>query len=131
MLAFMEVAGTYSKDDFVKVKKALQRKRKRKINNQWVPLKRKTKLKKNETAANKSFKKNENHNAELVNAGQEAVLEPVEDLLKSDDENESNVDDMSENSNLLKKELENTMDEDCLLNSIKPCVVNLERLQEG
>jgi len=131
MLAYMELAGTYSKEDFVKVKKALQRKRKRKINNQWVPLKRKTKLKKNETAANKSFNKNENHNAELVKAGQDAVLEPVEDLLKSDDENESNVDDKSENSDLLNKELENTMEKDLILNSIKPCVVNLERLQDS
>ena len=125
----MELAGTYTKEDFDKVKKALQRRRKRKVNNQWVPLKRKTKLKKNVTVANKSFNGNENHNAELVKAGQDAVLEPVEDLLKSDDENASNVDE-AKNSNLLKIEPEKTMEKVCILNSIKPCVVNVERLQE-
>lgn len=125
----MELAGTYTKEDFDKVKKALQRRRKRKVNNQWVPLKRKTKLKKNVTVANKSFNGNENHNAELVKAGQDAVLEPVEDLLKSDDENASNVDE-AKNSNLLKIESEKTMEKVCILNSIKPCVVNFERLQE-
>jgi len=125
----MELAGTYTKEDFDKVKKALQRRRKRKVNNQWVPLKRKTKLKKNVTVANKSFNGNENHNAELVKAGQDAVLEPVEDLLKSDDENASNVDE-AKNSNLLKIESEKTMEKVCILNSIKPCVVNVERLQE-
>jgi len=125
----MELAGTYTKEDFDKVKKALLRRRKRKVKNQWVPLKRKTKLKKNVTVANKSFNGNENHNAELVKAGQDAVLEPVEDLLKSDDENASNVDE-TKNSNLLKIESEKTMEKVCILNSIKPCVVNVERLQD-
>jgi len=125
----MELAGTYSKEDFDKVRKALQRKRKRKINNQWVPLKRKTKLKKNRTVANLSFNKIENHNVELVKARQESVLEPVEDLLKSDDENDL-TNDMSENSDPDDKESKITVEKNCAKNSIKPCVVNLERLQE-
>jgi len=131
VLAYMELAGKYSPEDFEKVRKTLHRKRK--LNNQWVPSKRKTK--KISTFANKSFNKIENHNTELVKARQDAALEPVEDLLKSDDENDETtvkVNNLSENSDSNDTESENSTEARAgILNSIKPCVVNLERLQNG
>eukprot|EP00090_Calanus_glacialis_P026941 TRINITY_DN4235_c0_g1_i1.p1 TRINITY_DN4235_c0_g1~~TRINITY_DN4235_c0_g1_i1.p1 ORF type:complete len:1427 (+),score=292.50 TRINITY_DN4235_c0_g1_i1:78-4358(+) len=137
VLACMELAGIYSQEDFDKVRKALHRKRKRKMNSQWVPLKRKSKIKKIKPFANLSFNTNENQNNELVTTRQESVLEPVEDLLKSDDENDCTVkktNDTSENTKSDETELENKIEnivEDGFINSIKPCVVNLERLQEN
>lgn len=137
VLACMELAGIYSPEDFDKVRKALHRKRKRKMNSQWVPLKRKSKIKKIKPLANLSFNTNENQNNELVTIRQESVLEPVEDLLKSDDENDCTVKktmDTSENTKSEETELENITEnvvEDGFINSIKPCMVNLERLQEN
>jgi len=134
----MELAGIYSPEDFEKVRKALHRKRKRKLNSQWVPLKRKTKIKKILPIANTSFNrddKNENQNNELVTAQQEAVLEPVEDLLKSDDENDRTVggkNDMSENSNLNYVKLENIMEnrgKHVILNREEEGILNRE--EEG
>ena len=71
------------------------------MNSQWVPLKRKSKIKKIKPFANLSFNTNENQNNELVTTRQDTVLEPVEDLLKSDDENDCTVkktNDTSENT---------------------------------
>eukprot|EP00092_Neocalanus_flemingeri_P054061 GFUD01063652.1.p1 GENE.GFUD01063652.1~~GFUD01063652.1.p1 ORF type:complete len:138 (-),score=33.23 GFUD01063652.1:154-567(-) len=134
----MELAGIYPQEDFDKVRKALHRKRKRKINSQWVPLKRKSKIKKIKPVANTSFnicENNENQNGELVIVRHETVLEPVDDLLKSDDENDwtsAKTNDTYEDTNF--DEMDNNMVKICdegFLNSIKPCVVNLERLNEN
>jgi len=137
----MELSGEYTKEDFDKVRKALQRKRKRKINSQWVPLKKKSKIKKVKPAAELSFKThdqtNENQNSELVIIKQETVLEPVDDLLKSDDENDwtaVETNDTFEDTNNNEMDTDNNIIKLCdegLLNSIKPCMVNLERLHEG
>eukprot|EP00092_Neocalanus_flemingeri_P004097 GFUD01004409.1.p1 GENE.GFUD01004409.1~~GFUD01004409.1.p1 ORF type:complete len:1441 (+),score=264.42 GFUD01004409.1:78-4400(+) len=138
VLACMELAGIYPQEDFDKVRKALHRKRKRKINSQWVPLKRKSKIKKIKPVANTSFnicENNENQNGELVIVRHETVLEPVDDLLKSDDENDwtsAKTNDTFEDTNF--DEMDNNMVKICdegFLNSIKPCVVNLERLNEN
>jgi len=130
----MELLGEYAKEDFDKVRKALQRKRKRKINSQWAPLKRKSKIKKVKPAAELSFK---NPNGELVITKQETVLEPVDDLLKSDDENDwtpLETNDTFEDTNNNEMDTDNNIIKLCeegLVNSIKPCVVNLERWHDG
>ena len=136
----MELAGIYSQEDFDKVRKALHRKRKRKITSQWVPLKRKSKIKKIKPVANTSFnmgENNDNQNNELVIVRHETVLEPVDDLLKSDDEIDltaAETNDNSEDTITDEMDTDDNMVKICdegLLNSIKPCVVNLERLHEN
>jgi len=138
----MELAGIYFPEDFDKVRKALHRKRKRKMNSQWVPLKRKSKNKKIKPVANPSFNtsenKIENQNNELVIVRHETVLEPVDDLLKSDDETdwtENKTSDASEDTDADEMDADGDnlvkICDEGLLNSMKPCVVNLERLQDG
>jgi len=116
----MELSGQYSPEDFDKVRKALVRKRKRKSNTHWLPIKRKSKPKMIKLNENDSFNENfDNQNKELVKFGKFAHFEPVEELLKSDDESEMSI--LESNNCSFGPELEN---------SVKPCVVKLERLQE-
>ena len=99
----MEQCGTYSETDFDKVKKGMNRKRKRKMknNDQWVPVRKKSKRKATRsTAATSSVKKS--------NLVKEETEEEIVDEAKSEEA-------MEEPS-------------DSKLASIKSCTVRIEKL---
>ena len=104
VVLFMEQCGTYSETDFDKVKKGMNRKRKRKMknNDQWVPVRKKSKRKpRGSTAANSSVKK-----SNLVK--EETEEDILDDVAKSEEA-------MEEPS-------------DSKLASIKSCTVRIEKL---
>jgi len=103
VVLFMEQCGTYSETDFDKVKKGMNRKRKRKMknNDQWVPVRKKSKRKATRsTAATSSVKKS--------NLVKEETEEEIVDEAKSEEA-------MEEPS-------------DSKLASIKSCTVRIEKL---
>ena len=100
----MEQCGTYSETDFDKVKKGMNRKRKRKMknNDQWVPVRKKSKRKPTRSAAANSSVKKSN----LVK--EETEEDILDDVAKSEEA-------MEEPS-------------DSKLASIKSCTVRIEKL---
>merc|ERR1712079_146910 len=103
VIAFMEACGTYSETDLNKVRKGMNKKRKRKMknNDQWVPVRKKSKRKAAKaSAATSSVKKS--------NLVKEETEEEIVDEAKSEEA-------MEEPS-------------DSKLASIKSCTVRIEKL---
>ena len=101
VMEFMQQCGTYTDNDFDKVRKGMNRKRKKKSDNdQWVPVKKKPRRKQNKSSA-----------TNLVTT----------DKSSDDCPDESSINDIEVNS------LDTPSDEQQA--SIKPCTVRIEKLE--
>ena len=88
VIAFMEASGTYSETDLNKVRKGMNRKRKRKMRNsdQWVPVRKKSKRKAGKAAKKNNLVKEEAEvEEEIVSVAEpeEAMEEPSDSKLAS------------------------------------------------
>ena len=103
VVAFMEQCGSYSETDFDKVKKGMNKKRKRKMknNDQWVPVRKKSKRKAKTSAASSSVRK-----SNLVKEEKEEEI--LDDVAKVEDTTEE--------------------PSDSKLASIKSCTVRIEKI---